>query len=192
MRNKEIFKLIFNPFHKIAGWEALGLGGVTAIATALIGRFSNAVTDGALDLHLVQQTTFAHTAMFTGISFISLIVCMTIAAFAISKSFRIVDIAGTISLAKAPILLAVLLGFFTTVPDQKAIIANPMILLTSATFIVVTLLIIPISIWSIALMFNAFKVSTGAKGTSLVMTFIIALVASEIFSKSIIFFCLQR
>ncbi|MFM2293100.1 MAG: hypothetical protein RIS29_2913 [Bacteroidota bacterium] len=191
MRNKEIFKLIFNPFHKIAGWEALGLGGVTAIATALIGRFSNAVTDGALDLHLVQQTTFTHTAMFTGISFFSLIVCMTIAAFAISKSFRIVDIAGTISLAKTPILLAVLLGFFTTVPDQKAIIENPIILLTSATFIVVTLLIIPITIWSIALMFNAFKVSTGSKGSKLTIGFIAALLLAEIVSKIMIHYLIK-
>lgn len=186
MKNKEVFKLIFNPFNRIAGWEALGLGGLTAIATVLIGKYSNAVTDGALDFHLVQQTSFVHTAIFTFVSLFCLILCMSIAAFAISKNFRIIDIAGTISLAKAPILLAVLLGFFTAVPDQKAIIENPMIILTSASFIVVTLVVIPITIWSIALMFNAFKVSTGSKGSQLIVSFIVAMIVAEVLSKMII------
>lgn len=186
MKNKEVFKLIFNPFNRIAGWEALGLGVLIAIATVLIGKYSNAVTDGALDFHLVQQTSFVHTAIFTFVSLFCLIFCMTLAAFAISKNFRIIDIAGTISLAKAPILLAVLLGFFTAVPDQKAIIENPMIILTSTSFIVVTLLIIPITIWSIALMFNAFKVSTGSKGSQLIVSFIVALIVAEVLSKMII------
>lgn len=187
MKNKEFWGLMFNPFIKIAGWEALGLGLAVNILAAFIGVYSRTVFDGAFDIHLVNWTNFIRSFSYLGIGLFSLIFAMTIMVFVISRNFRIVDVVGTILLARAPFILAALAGFLTHAPDAKAIMANPAILFTSLSFIAVMLLIVPVALWSIVLQYNAMKVSSGVKGSKLIAGFIIALFAAEVLSKITIF-----
>lgn len=183
MKNKEFWGLMFNPFTKIAGWEALGLGLAINILAAFIGIYSRTVFDGAFDVHLVPQADLIKSFSYMGISLFSLILTMTILAFVISQSFRIVDIIGTLLLSRAPLILIALAGFFTQAPDIKAIVANPAALFTSVSFIAVMILIVPVIIWSVMLQYNAMKVSCGVKGNKLIVGFIIALFAAEVLSK---------
>jgi hypothetical protein len=183
MKSNQIISLIFNPFTRIAGWEALALGLFFASVSALLGTYSRVVTDGVMDIHLVNSLELSRSFFITSISLLSLIVCMILVAYVISGNFRIIDIAGTLTLSKAPVLIAVIAGFFTHVPNQKTVINNPTVVFHSTSFIVVSLIIIPIAIWMIALSFNALKISTGAKGNKLIISFIIGLVLAEIISK---------
>lgn len=187
MKSKDIFSLVINPFTRIAGWQAFGLGLVIVVVTGFIGTFSNVAFDGVIDMHLTQKLTFAHSFEFLAIDIVSLVLVMTITGFIISKGFRIIDILGTMTLAKAPYLILAIAGYFTVSPDINEIMKNPFIVFQSVSFIILTLLSIPVTIWSITLFYNAFKTSCDVKGGKLVVAFITALLVSEIISKTLIY-----
>ena len=188
MKSKEFFKLVFNPFSRIAGLEAFGLGLFFVVLMGIIGTFSHTIFDGVLDIHIVRDSTLANSFIMLGVDILALTLIMWIAGLIISRNIRFIDILGTMTLSKAPLLLASIAAFFTKVPDTNTIMHNPMVLLSSVSFIVVMILIIPITIWSIALMYNALKVSCGVKGGKLTAAFIIGLFVAEIVSKVAIYF----
>lgn len=187
MKSKEIFSLMINPFTRIAGWQALGLGLVIVVLTGITGTFSHVAFDGVIDMHLTQELTPEHSFEFLAIDIVSLVLVMTITGFIISKGFRFIDILGTMTLAKAPYLILAIAGYFTVSPDINEIMKNPFIVFQSVSFIILTLLSVPITIWTIILMFNALKTSCGVKGSKLTIAFIIALLISEIISKIVIY-----
>ena len=178
---------MFNPFTRIAGWQAFGLGLVFVLITGITGSFSNVAFDGVIDMHLVQKLTVAHSFQFIAIDILSVVAIMTFTGFIISKEFRIIDILGTMTLSKAPLIIFAIAGFFTVSPDMNEILKNPYIVFQSVSFIIVSILSIPVVIWSIILMFNALKISCGIKGNKLGIAFIIAILASEIISKIVIY-----
>ena len=187
MKSKDIFSLVINPFTRIAGWQASGLGLVIVVVTGIIGTFSNVAFDGVIDMHLTQNLTFVHSFEFLAIDIVSLVLVMTITGFIISKGFRIIDILGTMTLAKAPYLILAIAGYFTVSPDINEIMKNPFIVFQSVSFIILTLLSIPVTIWGITLFYNAFKTSCDVKGGKLIVAFITALLVSEIISKMLIY-----
>jgi hypothetical protein len=91
------------------------------------------------------------------------------------------------TLAKAPYLILAIAGYFTVSPDINEIMKNPLIIFQSVSFVILTLLSIPVTIWGITLLYNALKTSCGVKGSKLTIAFIIALLVSEIISKILIY-----
>lgn len=184
---KNNWQLLFNPFVKIAGWQAFGLGLFIVLLSGIIGSFTYVAFDGVLDSHIGTELSLKDSLLFLAIDIVSITVVMFITGIIISKQCRFIDILGTMTLARAPLLLATLLGFFVTViptqellnDDRAAIFANPGILI----FALIGILLV---IWFVALMYNGFKVSTGAKGTKLIVGFIIGLLVAEIVSKILI------
>jgi hypothetical protein len=187
MKSKYIFGLMLIPFTRIAGWQAFGMGLVFVIITGITGTFSNVAFDGAIDMHLGQKLTVAHSFQFLAIDILSVVVIMTFTGLIISKEFRIIDILGTMTLSKAPLIIFAIAGFFTVSPDMNEILKNPYIVFQSVSFILVTIISIPVIIWNIILMFNALKISCGIKGNKLAIAFIIAILISEIISKILIY-----
>ena len=55
MKSNGFFRLMENPFTRIAGWQAFGLGLVFLVVSGIIGGFGNVVFDGVIDSHLVKQ-----------------------------------------------------------------------------------------------------------------------------------------
>ena len=117
---------------------------------------------------------------------------MFLAGLFIARRFRFVDILGTMTLSKAPFLLLAIVGLFTKMPDMSNVIKDPFIMLSSPSLVFLLILSLPVIIWSIALMFNGFKVATGAKGTKLTVTFIAAVFVAEIVSKILIQFIMNK
>jgi len=186
MKNKEFFKLLINPFTRIAGWQAFGLGLVVLCISGIIGTYGNVIFDGVIDMHFAKGITMPYSFSCMAINTLTLVVVMWITGVIISKSFRFIDILGTMTLSKAPFLLLAIAGFFTKAPDMNEIMKNPMAILSSTSFLVLTLMTIPILIWSITLMYNALKISCGVKGNKLTVAFIIAILISEAISKILI------
>ena len=187
MKSKDIFSLILNPFTRIAGWQAFGVGLMFVILTGIICTFSKVAFDGVIDMHLVKRLTLLQSFEFLAIDLISLVTIMTATGFIISKSFRIIDILGTMTLSRSPLLILAIAGYFTISPDINEIIRDPILVFQSVSFIIIILLSIPVTIWSIILMFNALKVSCGINGNKLGSAFIIALLVAEVISKILIF-----
>jgi hypothetical protein len=187
--------LLFNPFEKYAGKEALISGIALAACAALLSSLFNTRFDGVLDIHFVAVDTSVKTALLDQlINLASLIVIFYILALAFgAKSTRLVDVAGTLALARAPFILAPFLnstGFMSAFSSKfEYITPGSMPEITASDIlplIPVILVLIVLSIWMIALSFNAWKVSTNLKGIKLIVSFIIGVLASEILSKTIL------
>lgn len=187
MKNKDIFGLMFNPFTRIAGWQAFGVGLTFVIFMGIIGTYNNVSFNGALDAHFVQHMTFVRSFSLLAIDLISLVLVMWITGLIISKGFRFIDILGTMTLAKAPLVILAFAGYFNKTTDQNKMPENPFELFQSISFIILMILSVFIIIWNVTLMFNAFKISCDVKGSKLTVAFIIALLVSEAVSQIVIY-----
>jgi len=187
MKSNEIFRLLINPFTRIAGWQAFGIGLVFVIITGITGTFSHVAFDGVIDMHLLQKLSFLNSFEFLAIDLISVMIIMIATGYIISKGFRIIDILGTMTLSRAPFIILAIAGYFTVSPDIAEIMKNPLVIFQSLSFVLFILLSIPITIWTIILMFNSLKISCGVKGTKLGTAFIAAVLISEIISKILIY-----
>jgi hypothetical protein len=186
MNAEKSFEWIYNPFTRLAGWTALGLGLLAALLMAGLGAYSHVVFDGVIDVHF-QSTDLVNTLSLVGISLASLILVFWVAGLIVAKPFRFIDLAGTMALAKAPFLIMALTGFLATPPDMESILNNPMVIVQDPGFLGVLILSLPVMVWSIVLMHSAYKVSCGLKGSTLTVSFIIALFVAEAVSKLLIY-----
>ena len=192
MKSNEFWGLFINPFRKVAGWQAFGLGLVFVGVMGVVGTLAHVAFDGALDMHLTDNLTYAQSFLYLGISLASVVLVMWLAGVMIAKQVRFIDILGTMTLAKAPFLLLAVVGLFTTAPDLTQITQNPMAVFSSVSlsFIVLLVLSLPVMVWSIALMYNGFKVSCGVQGSKLTLAFILGLFTAEIVSKLALYWLL--
>lgn len=186
MKNKNIFGLLINPFTRIAGWQSFGLGLVFVALMGFLGARNSITFDGVVDMHM-NDISLLQSFLYLAIDLACLVLVMWITGLIVSKNFRFIDILGTMTLAKAPFLLLAVAGFFTTAPDLSEIYKKPYEIFQSVSFVVLIVLSLPVMIWSIALMYNALKISCDVKGSKLTVAFIIALLVSEILSKVLIY-----
>jgi hypothetical protein len=185
MKNKSVFGLLMNPFTRIAGWQAFGLGLLFIGLMGFIGSFSGIAFDGVFDMHMFENTVL-QAFSYLAIDIVSLVLVMWVVGLIVSKNFRFIDILGTMTLAKAPFLLLAILGYFTTAPVMSEIMKDPYVILQDTSFMIMMVLSLPVMIWSIVLMFNALKISCDLKGSTLTVAFIIGLFVSEIIAKVLI------
>jgi len=192
MKGKDIFRLLMNPYTRIAGLSAFGLGMIFMVLIGFFGAANGVVFDGVLDMHFPGKVTLLNSFLYLAIDLVSLILVMFIAGLFVSKTFRFVDILGTMTLSKAPFLILALVAYFVTVPDMKDILKDPNIIFQSVSFLVILILSLPIIIWNITLIYNAFKVSCDVKGTTLNLNVIYGLLLSEVISKALIYFLIKN
>lgn len=187
MKTNEFGSLIFNPFKRIAGWEAFGIGLVIVVLTTFTGNFAGIYFDGVIDMHFAETFDSLKSWLMIPVNIISISVIMWLAGITVSKNFRFIDILGTMTLSRAPFLLIALASFFVKVPDLSGIMQDPFVIFDSISFIIILIFTFPITIWSVTLMYNAYKISTGASGQKLSISFIFGLIIAEIISKIIIY-----
>ena len=178
---KPKIKFLINPFERIAGWQALTIGIAVMALTAVVGKINHVAFDGALDSH---PGTFSLSISFIMqvVAFISIFLSMWLAGVLFSKAkLRAIDIAGTMALARAPMLLFAVVCFLPIAPASLYDIPN---------LIISNIINIPLLIWMVALMYNAYSVSCHLKGSRAVISFIGAVIVAEILSKLILYLLL--
>lgn len=200
--DSKLITYLFRPFTYIAGIEALGIGLVIMIVLSVLGYYSGTYFDGALDIHYgakMGSTLPWLMHLFMQLSgWLSFVLVAWLAGRIMSKtSFRLLDLAGTMAMAKAPLLLAALWGFtpiahldlgkLNEVTMQSMMDA----LLQNIPTLVINLLVILIPvIWFIILMYNAFSISTNLKGNRGIQIFFVVLIIAEVISKIILHYTL--
>ena len=181
MKNK--WKWIYNPFERIAGWSALLIGVAVMALTAVIGKINHVAFDGVIDVHTGASFGFSASFAMQAIDFLALFLTMWIAGVCFSKSkLRVIDIAGTMALARVPMLLLAAICFLPVAPVEIYDISQ---------IIIFGVICFPFLVWMIALMYNAYTVSCNLKGGKAVISFIGALLVAEIISKLVIIFLLS-
>ena len=137
---------LINPFTYIAGYKALITGFMFMTVTLVISFYSKTHFDGAIDAHIGLQTPFSVYVVEQIIAWGSVVLTCYIVALIISRSaFRFIDLAGTIALSRAPMLLVSIIGFMPVLQNTKpGQVSN-------AVLLIALVMIIPV-IWMIALM----------------------------------------
>ncbi|MDY9917319.1 MAG: hypothetical protein U2P89_00410 [Proteiniphilum sp.] len=74
MRNKFTWNLLFNPFTKIAGWQAFALGMLFVLLTGVIGTYAGVAFDGAIDSHITEYLSLKDSFLFLVIAVVSVVV----------------------------------------------------------------------------------------------------------------------
>lgn len=191
--NTTITSWLFTPFKYIAGLKALIFGFTIILILSVMGYFGNTHFDGALDIHYgcgENTTPYTIHIFYQFVKWISFITIFYIAGRIVTKSkIRIVDIAGTVALSQAPLILAALAGF---IPMFHICIGDPDSVNIAATIatlkenivplFIVGIITIGVSIWSILLMYNGYSISVNIKGIIGVVSFVIALFVAEVIS----------
>lgn len=192
MKNNHWGTLLINPFTRIAGWKAFVIGAITVCLTVVIGRYTNIHFPGALDVKFSTGITLGTAFLVQGIGLASLVLFLYIAALIFAKGTRFQDILGTVTLSRFPMLIIAVLG---VIVNENSINGLMDVLLGKVVFdiseywgfIVCSLLMIPIVIWQLVLMYNAFSVSTGMKGAKCVLIYIGTIFVAEIVSLCCLF-----
>lgn len=173
-------KWLFNPFIYVAGWQALSLGLILMALTAVIAFFSQTHFDGAIDLH-VGAVTKSWFYLFEPLNawLSTALVLFCFGNFLSKSKIRFVDVAGTLALARAPMLIAAIIGFvpiYHRQPSEKDL----------AAIAILGIVMLLFSVWMIALSYNAFTVSCNLKGSKASWGFVAALIVTEVVSKVVI------
>jgi hypothetical protein len=171
-------KWLFNPFVYIAGTRALTLGLAAMIITAVISYFSTAHFNGVLDVHAGFRARmalyFLEQLNARGWS----VVLFYLSAVIFSRSsIRFIDMAGTMALARWPMIFSTLICFAVNTGVQ---VHGPEDITVS--FIVTASVLLLFTIWMVALMYNAFTVSANLRGGIAAAAFITALIIAEVAS----------
>lgn len=192
MKKNSNWNLLWNPFTRIAGWQAFWIGIVIVIISTILAHFGGLLFDGALDAHFGILTTMTESLIVMGVSLLTVVLVMYVTGLLIAKNFRFVDILGTMTLARAPFLILAILSLFTTFPEVEEIMSDPMIFLDYPSTILFMVITVPVIVWYIALLYNGFKVSTGAKGAKLIIGFVVGILVAEAISKLVLIFWVLR
>jgi hypothetical protein len=200
---KSIGSYLFRPFLYIAGGKSLCFGVIVMFVMVFLSCWSLTVYDGFLDTHYLPLDKpipfFHHVYYVFGSWAVSVLVFYAVALLVSKAKTRIIDIAGTLAIAKAPYILSAIVGFIPavhlsfgtnnvkniTVQDTLTMLQNNIGWIIFISFIgLITM------IWFILLTYNAYSVSANIKGNKGILSFIAALLISEVLSKALLYFVL--
>lgn len=188
--------LLFNPFLKIAGVKALVVGLIFVIISSLFAFYFQTHFDGVLDVHYGEIKLWWIPFVENGINILSLFLVFYILGAILTRGrLRWIDILGTTVLARFPLVLMPFGNIGGHLQNiGESFVKNPSQLselkvdVGQITFLICfVILSICIMIWYVALLFNAYKISTNLKQGKLIVSFIAGLLLAEIISKVVIY-----
>jgi hypothetical protein len=178
---------LFDPFLFLAGGKALFIGLIAMAATAFVGYYSYAHFDGLLDFHTgTSRSPWYYHAIEQALDWglTTIVFYLSGKLFTRSSAIRLIDVAGTLALARWPLFFNALIAFGI---DGNVRLDN-----IPASLIVWALVGMVFVIWSVILMYNALKVSCNIKKDKMTFVFIVSIVVAELVTKSAIYFLLTN
>lgn len=193
------WRWMYNPFEKIAGWKAFGVGILILGITTILGYFGNTIFYG-ISIKQVHDITWCRAFSLQALGLAITVAVMYLVALPLAKRVRFQDILGTVTLAKYPLILAsVVFWIFNdrvmAITDSllQALQVNPLNIINEISiadwiiFMAFAFVSLWILVWEIVLLVNAFKVSTNMKGAKCGLAFTAALLIAEIIIGVVIF-----
>jgi len=183
IQNEKIIRIgnwLFNPFVYVAGYKALFIGLFLIIVYATAGYYNEIKFDAVVGLHTcvpsdsVLKVLAEAILIWLSISFVFVLIALVVS----ETSFRVIDVFGTMALAKWPSLI---LSFFMFMPGISGTCIDYSSLSIfrrsgSMTYegslhLIFYFLSIFVLIWTLILIFNAFRVSSNMKGNKAIFSF---------------------
>lgn len=167
MKNK--LKLLYNPFERIAGWKAFFIGISIVSISVVIAYYGNQYYKGAMNIRIVENANLGYAFLSQAIGLLCMVLLFFVAGLVFSKGVRFQDVLGTTTLARYPYIIPAIFGYFMDLDSINEIgmsILSGEILsignLISLT--VIGLVMVLVLVWYVALLWNAFRISTDIKG----------------------------
>lgn len=187
--------LLFKPFEKYPESKLLLVGMVLLCVGTLLAFLLNTRFDGALDIHYGMEVDMKTAVIDQGISLISMVFFLFVAGLIVNSKTRLIDVFSTMLIARIPLYVASLLnlgGFAGNagLEVQRSMMKSEATISSQAIVVLVIslVIIIPMVVWSVALMWNGYKVAANAKGAKAILLFIGAVLLAEIASKTALYF----
>ncbi len=183
--NSRLKSILLNPFMHTAGLKAFTIGIAIVAATAIVGYFSNTVFPGVISVKISAQT-LGSAFLIQAVGLAATILYLYLSASVLTRNIRFSDFLGTVTLARYPFIFAAIPGFFVTVVSTDEILGS----FSDGTFhlsdigglLTAGLIMMVFAVWSVVLLFNAYRTSSGLKGPRLSWSFAVSVVAAEIIS----------
>ncbi len=189
----KLSSLLFNPFRRVAGAPALGLGLMTILLGSWIGSLSDTHFDGVLDTHTGSPAPLWFFLAEGIVDWLAMgLALLATGRLATRSEFRTIDLLGTQALARWPMLLAALAclapGYrrFTQhlveqvqKAPQDLSLAHP----DAAWFFLVVLATLAATVWMVMLMYRSFSLCANLRGGRAAVLFTVALIVAEAVSK---------
>ncbi len=194
---------LFKPFERLAGGPALVVGLALITVTAMLAWRADLHTDGVLDLHFGPSVAWWKLMLQGLINWLSLALLLLVFGRWLSRGqFRSLDLLGTQALARWPMLLGVIwlsipsvasqiesrtIALMAAIPDDPSQVMGPAEYLLDAIWLTVLALpTLAMLAWMIWLMYHGYTLVTNLRGQRAVFSFIGALIAAEVISKTLI------
>ena len=171
--------LLWNPFTRIAGWQAMIFGWIFMAIAATVGAYNNVAFDGALDIHLYSLPIWLNI-IFIFSDWNIVFIVMALGSLLMKKQYRFVDLAGTLAFARSPFIIAGILGFIATPLTLEQLESAQGVLPFSGGTVIFMFIAIACVAWNIALTYNALKLSCDIKGKNLTLLIILGLLVAEV------------
>lgn len=190
--------MLFNPFGRIAGLKSLLLGLMIMLITSVIAYFSNARFDGVIDMHGGPDVAYYYYLIDGLIAWLSMLVIFyPLSLFVTKFKSRFIDVAGTLILARFPMIIDALILFYLKNSEVNKFLES-LVLKTNIVyniqimdwmfFVGSMLLMIMTTVWFVALCYNSYKVNTNLKGVKAVWIFVVGILLAEILSKILFYY----
>ena len=185
-------KNLYNPFEKYSGNILLLIGIAITIAGSVLGYLLGAKFDSILHISFMN-TPFIEPFIDNAVNIALLFTALYIVGYFINKKTRVIDILTTALISRGPFYLAVLVninGYFgeltrrmvTAGPDLSSIATIDLIILLAAAALSIVALV-----WSVALLYNGFKVATNLKKTIHKAALALGILIADVISIYIIY-----
>jgi len=165
-------RYLYNPFTQIAGFKSFitGIGGF--LITTYLAFKTGTHFNGLLNIGFAKDSDYwvFLTENLSGWLFIS--ISLHLSGLILSKSkIRPIDTFGTALLSRIPLILTPLIR---TIPIFQSFVIH-----SWEMYFIVGLYFISL-IWTIILLFNAFRISCNLKNEKLIGSFILSLILAEV------------
>lgn len=175
---------LYNPFSFIAGYSAFAIGTAILLLTVYLSYITGTHYSGLINIYFAKDTPFVFYFIEQAAHWIMLSILLFVFGTFLSKSkIRFIDVIGTQAMARVPLLL---LPMIRMLPPFESFMINSF----QMNFLIALYIIL--AMWSITLMFNAYHISCNVKHKPLVTSFILAILLSEFFIKTLIYITLNN
>lgn len=186
-RQMSFARWLFNPFVRIGGQQALTIGLSLIVVTGLVAAAGETHFSGLLLITPGLSVPFWVPVVEGFVIWIVISVLFGLASLLVApRTVRLVDIAGTQALARAPLLLAFLPNLPAPVRDANretlAALVDGRLPPQTAAGLIAGVLGGVCMVWMVALMWKAFAVSCNQRGGRAVAVFLAVLIGGHLAS----------
>jgi hypothetical protein len=168
-------KFLYNPFTQIAGFKSFIIGIIGLLITTVLAFITGTHYNGFLNIDFAKDSHYRVYLMENLSMWFFLSVFLHISGLLLSKSkIRTIDTFGTTLLSRIPLILAPLIR---TIPVFQSFVIQ-----SWEMYFIIGLYLVSL-IWTIILLFNAFRISCNLRNERLIVSFIISILLSEVCTK---------